>query len=1358
MSAIAEKIKDFQETRLKVYNADGNQITRDARAAERAIKDHAGRWIFELLQNCDDAKANRVEIHFDQKAVYIADNGKGLKPSAITALCGTDFSDKSEGTIGRKGIGFKSVYEISSNPIVLNIHGEGVEFNQTKARDWLLQNNFPEQPVPHQWIPFLISWHEAIERFPAIESFSAYKTIVVLPCCSGSKEKIEQVLQEWPPFSLLTFRNLRGIKTSLFEIVVKPDGAIWEIKDNRQERPIKWKVKQGNEKVPQKILETLNEDERRFIERDGVSFLIAAPVKDKDVVPTEGYLPVFVFYPTEQKGPVPLLLHAEFLVKSDRTAVLPVDSTPFNRWVTEKLAIYICDFVQNAYSSKNPSSHLALLLPFGERSSHPLASDLWNCIASAASEKLRIGNAAGEAHLPIDKVRFISVSVRPELARRILEKTEFRDHLPHAAFDEDKNALKVLEYLDCKPITDADLVELIATQAPDKIGDHNWLWKCWEWLASWLEKERWGNERNKRIETIKDLPIIPVRGRVCKPSELEGKIVTWHDHDNEQFQELPDWLPLVFVDDWFRDRIQHAEDESSIAKMLEELSIKEPDENVIRRAVSKAISAFWEKPDDQPGRFLSFIMNQDWYQKTDKATDLQRCPVPVRREKHWEKANTAYLGREWGNDLLEQTYARRRDVAWVRPLDSVEHDKQREVLMWLGVADCPRIIDENWGKSLWSLPEEYKDWEKFLRQERDPDGRSINKVNSITRMDKISPGELDTRQAVALMRLLAKHWSAYYKSHSQVRVEGTRYRELRNRRWEALSLWWYDVKTRLTPHLNNGYNAVPFEKCWLPDKHTARAIGELLPVIDTSAFGEDETVVREWLENEVKIRNRIDQLSVDEWKEILTQHIPRLVPAQRIAQQDSLRNKVTHWYEGCLETAKDADDFSDHCFADCPVLCRKDDHWAYVTNEEARFIEDDPELATAFRETAWLISIPSRLKSVASRFMAIPSLSELARVMPFIPNKKDEIPEKLMQVLKATLPYVYAVRCSQSQDFRDNSTKERERLKSIKCWQVPDLKTDVMLNGIRKVIERNYLIQEGEIFLRSDSCNEPVLAQALTEILDIKSDADFYENLLRCKNEQERKEKLRSKGLTEADIQRVDEYNEAKEEPILPYSHFQEPISPNSPNESEKPSAQPSHLQESSFPKPQPVFPEIPHPGPDNNPDAEKIDINLVDAEETLYDVTTDSPTNSNQSRETWGTGGGSTSTHRSLSQEEKLKIEECSRTIAFRELQKMGYNVEVMPFENPGYDLKATKPDCEELHVEVKAHIGKAKVVELTVRQYKEFLLANSSGEYAWQLWNIENLEAGNGPPTITKISEISEDALDVRTLRVDLQKCKRA
>ncbi len=130
---------------------------------------------------------------------------------------------------------------------------------------------------------------------------------------------------------------------------------------------------------------------------------------------------------------------------------------------------------------------------------------------------------------------------------------------------------------------------------------------------------------------------------------------------------------------------------------------------------------------------------------------------------------------------------------------------------------------------------------------------------------------------------------------------------------------------------------------------------------------------------------------------------------------------------------------------------------------------------------------------------------------------------------------------------------------------------------------------------------------------------------------------------------------------------------------------------------------------------------------------------------------GEGTGRHRetTLSQEDKDKIEDSGREATARKLREMGFEVEIMPRENPGFDIKAIK-DGHELHVEVKAHRKKASLVDVTVREYDDWRDSLSNSSLSWELWNVENLsenpENSDEPVKITRFSEIPEQSLRTR------------
>lgn len=1349
---IEKAIDEFRNRRLSVYRADPEQIVRDTRVAERATKDHVGRWLFELLQNSDDAEATEVRIVIDEDTVYVADNGNGLKPQAVSAICGTDLSDKTTGTIGRKGVGFKSVYAMSHNPQVLTVDSEGVEFNREKAEAWLRDNGLNGERVPYQWIPFFISWGDAQLRDPHLNDFKAkgFKTVVRLPgLLPEDEEKAKELLREWPPHALFAFRHLRQITAPGLEVVLSAGDGVWSLRDSRGQTPVEWRVVRHTEFPPPDLLEVLEADERRAVSTDGVGFLIAAPLENVRVVPTSDYLPVHVFYPTEQKGPVCLLLHAEFLVKGDRTALIPMDGSPFNAWVADRLAYHVCKFVDDSYRPESPSSHTALLVPFQDRTSHPVAENLWRRVADEAKKCLRLADVEGYQRLSLEEARLVSVSVRPDLARTLLQATSVRGQLLHLSFDNDKKAHKALSELGCKEIHDQDLMAAIAENADSLAAETQWVWACWEWLDAWVAKERYGEAHSKRIERGKALPIVPVGGRLLKASDLAGRIVTWKPDTG--VGNLPDWLPLTFVEDWFRDRIRdEAQQESPAKKLSKELGIAGPGADVIQRAVGQAIEQYWKDNQGDPGRFLRFILEQDWHETAEVLSSLRRCPVPlsqsVRREQ-WAEAGNAYFGREWGNDLLAELYKGMKEVAWVaNDGPATDSDKRRSVLEWLGVACCPRILKECQKGNVRQLPEGCDRWKRYLETAQDYCGRRVERIKSVSRMDHLTLGGVDARQGSLLIRLIAQLWVAYYRDHAEVTAEGTQGREQNYRSWRIKAKWWWEICEILPlPRRDGCAEHVALTALWLPDKRTERTIGALLPVIDLDTFGDDKGAVGDWLISAVGLRTRIGQVTVEEWKALLSRHIPDKAPAERLVSDERLRDKVTGWYAACLETAAEQENVSEKAFASCPLLCRKGGVWQYLA-DEPRYLNDDNDLATAFAEDVWLFHIPARLAADALKYFGVLRLSQSVEVTLTVGEPQSPLSDELKERFCESLPCVWAWRSSQ---INQDPEKLSGRLKGFEVLVVPALKASLSLDGLRHEVERRWHVDDHTIYLHKDHANEAVLAQALAKALDVPSEADFYENLLRCSDGLQRKQKLLSKGIADAEVERcLREYSgQPAEEGPEERARSQGPVESN-PDTSHRPSADGDEGRPVGPPpgEPQGKGPEKTPQPPDTG---EQQPLRLKDPGTVEY-VLGGPP----EVGDGHGGGAGTGQKGRSLTDAEKAELEEAGRAVAARELEKMGFSVEKMPQGNPGFDLRAKK-DGNELRIEVKAHGSRATVVDVTQREYREYL---GQQGYCWELWNVEHLADDHlHQVVITRYDQLPDNALDIRTFRVDLRKCQR-
>jgi len=450
-NTIKGKIAEFLEKQKSVYKIDHKRIQRDARAAKRVTGDHLGRWFFELFQNCDDALAKSVFVKLTNTAVYVADDGNGVEPEAVESISGTDLSDKTDGAIGHKGIGFKAVFEISDNPQIFTNHDDGLEFNRERSLRWIKINGLSEKDwdIPFQWLPFGLSRKSAECQDSTLASLSSFKTVVKLPIKSGFPvDDIIQQLRSWPPFSLIPFNNVSCLKVDglglSFEYSREPGKDKFLLSNNNGS--VTWSQSKSIISAPRNLLKQLNPEERTRLFKAGV--LVACPSTDTGLLESiKENIPLHVYYPTENLSPVGLLLHADFRVKGDRSSIISPKHCRYNKWLLGQLSEHLIDFINNEYNENSPANNIKLLEKCIDLEGRPVSNFLWDSIKNRAQAKLLLPNIAGDPILPLGQAGLFSFSKRTDLARLIIGKSNLAPTLLHASFDEGKNAKHALVQL-----------------------------------------------------------------------------------------------------------------------------------------------------------------------------------------------------------------------------------------------------------------------------------------------------------------------------------------------------------------------------------------------------------------------------------------------------------------------------------------------------------------------------------------------------------------------------------------------------------------------------------------------------------------------------------------------------------------------------------------------------------------------------------------------------------------------------------------------------------------------------------------------------------------------------------------------
>ena len=142
-------IKKIQDDRL----SDSDAALKNIASSEKYLQQsYEGRYLFELIQNVRDANktsntTGSVFIELKDNTLSVSNTGAPFSEKGINSITTIGDSPKeSQEFIGFKGIGFKSVFEVSETPLVITEWGS-VEFNKIKTKQLLIDRNFQDREI-----------------------------------------------------------------------------------------------------------------------------------------------------------------------------------------------------------------------------------------------------------------------------------------------------------------------------------------------------------------------------------------------------------------------------------------------------------------------------------------------------------------------------------------------------------------------------------------------------------------------------------------------------------------------------------------------------------------------------------------------------------------------------------------------------------------------------------------------------------------------------------------------------------------------------------------------------------------------------------------------------------------------------------------------------------------------------------------------------------------------------------------------------------------------------------------------------------------------------------------------------------
>ena len=270
-------ISKILKREIKTYQNDKNRVDSDAHAEQEIGHDYDGRFAWELLQNADDVM--------------------GPPERQLAELIGT------------KGLGFKSVLEITEEPEIYS-GPFNFKFSPDKTQKLLSNKNIHADPplltfrIPHSCQPT----SKVLELLDM-----GYSTVIRLPFRDEeARNKAEDVLKNLEPYFMLLSQQLESVRIiqsgeeeRIYRILRDTDG----LADGRVvlDAP-------GNQSAWQRWVATQNTTGAKRM-----TVAVAIPLNESGkAVPHTEELPFHVFFPTEERIGVKALLHASFDLEQNR--------------------------------------------------------------------------------------------------------------------------------------------------------------------------------------------------------------------------------------------------------------------------------------------------------------------------------------------------------------------------------------------------------------------------------------------------------------------------------------------------------------------------------------------------------------------------------------------------------------------------------------------------------------------------------------------------------------------------------------------------------------------------------------------------------------------------------------------------------------------------------------------------------------------------------------------------------------------------------------------------------------------------------------------------------------------------------
>lgn len=319
-------------------------------------------FIYEILQNADDAGASEVIFGLTLESLSITHNGNKLfnfdDVDSITTV-GSSTKKDDVNSIGTFGAGFKSVFAITKTP---RIHSGNFHF---KITNFIVPEEIEPTNIEQKSTQFILPFNH-----PDIFSGIAYN-------------QISHRLQALESESLLFLRNIKEIQ---WKTEADSGHYLSETVGNKASL-----ISQVNEE--DSLIEYFLSTKNIEVDDTKLNIVVAYPLSSDGAVIPAHDSKLFVFFPTNERTGFRFLVHAPYKTTPSRESI-PFDNIQ-NKIITRELSALVAESIIRLKDSNLLDVDVLSMLPIDSSNEHPLYNSAFQQVKSILAKESLLPTEVG---------------------------------------------------------------------------------------------------------------------------------------------------------------------------------------------------------------------------------------------------------------------------------------------------------------------------------------------------------------------------------------------------------------------------------------------------------------------------------------------------------------------------------------------------------------------------------------------------------------------------------------------------------------------------------------------------------------------------------------------------------------------------------------------------------------------------------------------------------------------------------------------------------------------------------------------------------------------------------------------------